>query len=439
MKYPLNKLPANLIGLACMVLVALAGMAHADNDPDIDKMPMYPGLQWLKMLDVPAAPGKAVLEQVDAAPFGGTGLKHKLYLPTDWVAGKKYPVLVEYLGNNGLVKNDIGAAYGLTGGKGIIVLTLPFVNADMNDTNQWWGDLTLALDYAKKAIRQVESRWGGDSTRLVYAGFSRGSIACNYIGLHDDEMAKLWKGMVCLSVYDDGSYNYGMSNADKKLAATRLQRLGNRPQLVLGEYKSATNADLSTITSYTSMDKAIVDFDLKPRLELEGTRKWILDHYPQGNFTFVNLHYYEHSPNYFMHDIPERKIAVDWLSSVLAMSSSSSVVSSSSSVTSSSTASSSSSRASSSSEVPVSVLSVQPNPFTQTADLVYTLSGQPTTLQFIVYDARGNKVRDFLEQNPTSGENRTWLKDGHQLGIGMYLVKMLSSGRVVGTCSFSKK
>src|SRR5579863_1445709 len=46
------------------------------------------------MTDGNPAPGKFV-KQV-AAEYKNTGIYHALYLPTNWQAGKTYPVIVEY-------------------------------------------------------------------------------------------------------------------------------------------------------------------------------------------------------------------------------------------------------------------------------------------------------------------------------------------------------
>jgi hypothetical protein len=37
---------------------------------------------------------------------------------------------------------------------------------------------------------------------VFIAGFSRGAIACNFIGLRDDEIASLWCGFVVHSHYE---------------------------------------------------------------------------------------------------------------------------------------------------------------------------------------------------------------------------------------------
>ena len=59
---------------------------------------------------------------------------------------------------------------------------------------QWWGDPPdhdprPTLEYAKRTVAQVCQDFGGDTERVVLMGFSRGAIACGFLGLHDDEVA----------------------------------------------------------------------------------------------------------------------------------------------------------------------------------------------------------------------------------------------------------
>ena len=83
------------------------------------------------MTDERPASGKRV-RQV-ARDYKQTKVYHSLYLPTDWVKGKTFPVLVEYTGNkfppgigSGEVK-DANFGYGLTGGKGFIWVSMPYI------------------------------------------------------------------------------------------------------------------------------------------------------------------------------------------------------------------------------------------------------------------------------------------------------------------------
>jgi len=88
-------------------------------------------------------------------------------------------------------------------------------------------------------------------------------------------------------------------------------------------------------------------------------------------------------------------------------------------------------------EGPVQNLMVSPDVVRDYAELQYDLT-QRTVLNIQVFDSQGNKVRDFIEQNAHVGFNATWIKDSHQLGTGVYLVRVSVNGSVVASASFSK-
>lgn len=188
-------------------------------------------------------PGRRV--RVVAPEYRGTGVHHLLYLPTDWNPRSLYPVIVEYAGN-GPYRNKLGdtcsgeisgskIGYGVSGGRGAIWVCLPFVSADgRHNERLWWGDLQRTVAYCKTVIPRVCARFGGDPKRIVLAGFSRGAIACNYVGLHDDEIAQLWCGFICHSHYD-GVRRWGYADSDRNAARQRLARLGSRPQWISHE------------------------------------------------------------------------------------------------------------------------------------------------------------------------------------------------------------
>ena len=83
------------------------------------------------------------------------------------------------------------------------------------------------LAYCRAAVREVCDQYGGDAKRVVLAGFSRGAIACNYLGLHDDETAKLWRGFIAYSHYD-GVRAWDYPGSDRPTALERLKRLAGR-------------------------------------------------------------------------------------------------------------------------------------------------------------------------------------------------------------------
>lgn len=172
-------------------------------------------------------------------------LYHILYLPTDWEPGRKYPVIVEYPGNGGFENEsgdkstgrleDCKLGYGISGGKQFIWVCLPFADTESKQhALTWWGDAEATARYCRTAVQDVCENHGGDPDRVVLTGFSRGAIACNYIGLRDDETAKLWRAMILHSHYD-GVRRWGYANDDAHAARKRLQRFAGRPQFITHE------------------------------------------------------------------------------------------------------------------------------------------------------------------------------------------------------------
>ena len=200
----------------------------------------------------PPAPGKRFV--VTAPEYTGTSVRHQVCLPTDWTPdwkakGLSWPVIVEYTGNSfwplctGEVE-DAALGYGLGDGKCIWVV-LPFVSEDhKNNRVSWWGDEEATVDYAKVNVPRICAEYGGDPSKVVLCGFSRGAIAVNYIGLHDDEIANLWCGFMSHDHYDGQSpwpqTRWGWPHERfKKSAAQRLDRLKGRPVLVSGNENMA--------------------------------------------------------------------------------------------------------------------------------------------------------------------------------------------------------
>jgi hypothetical protein len=242
----------------------------------------------------PAA-GKRV--RVRLPGYEGTELCHVLYLPADWERGRSYPVLVEYAGNGGY-RNALGdvshgtpegsnLGYGISGGKGMIWLCLPYVDPTRRKIQTtWWGDADATTDYARRAVRRACEEFGGDPKRVVLCGFSRGAIACNYLGLRDDETAGLWRAFIAHSHYD-GVRRWGQPGDDAESAKKRLARLKDRPQWISHE---------------RSVDE---------------TRKYLEGAGVAGDFTFVALPYPNHTDAWVLRDLPERKRLRDWLRKIL--------------------------------------------------------------------------------------------------------------------------
>jgi hypothetical protein len=229
--------------------------------------------------------------------YEGWNVAHALYLPTEWNQNGRYPVLFEFAGN-GDYQNELGdrcdgtvesceMGYGLSGGKGMIWVSLPFVDRQTRaHARVWWGDPDETVKYCKQTVARICRDYGGDSKRLILLGFSRGAIACNYIGLRDDEIAGLWRGFMAHSHYD-GVRPWNYADSDSVSAEKRLARLGRRPQFVSHEEST------------------------------QATEEYLRRTHPQGVFTFAALTYRNHSSSWVLKDVPNRNQARQWLAKLL--------------------------------------------------------------------------------------------------------------------------
>lgn len=204
----------------------------------IDTAAREPDLVTPEMTDAVPAAGCRVRQQ--APEYEGTGVYHALYLPTDWKAGASYPVMVEFTGNRHPASGSTGEVedanlgYGLTGGKGFIWVSMPYVAKDgERNALQWWGDRQATIDYCKLNVPRICREFGGDPERVWLCGFSRGAIATSYIGLADDGIAALWRGLIAHDHFD-GQRQWGYPEDDREAALKRLARLKGRPVLVSG-------------------------------------------------------------------------------------------------------------------------------------------------------------------------------------------------------------
>ena len=290
----------NTAALIAALLLAIVGRTVAEL-PDIRSVPADLAVPALTA-ELPAA-GQRVKQSL--AAWEGTSVYHVLYLPPDWKPDAKLPVLVEFAGNGGF-KNQFGdvstgrpegsnLGYGLSAGRGFIWLCLPYVNAAGDDLAlTWWGDppnrdAEPTLEYCREAVSHVCREFGGDATRVVLCGFSRGAIACNFLGLHDDETAKLWRGFLAYSHYD-GVRSWPYPGSDRASALTRLKRLGNRPQFICGEDANAAETE-----KY-----------LKPLL-------------PDANLTFMSTGLRNHNDAWTLRPSPARDLARQWLAKITAV------------------------------------------------------------------------------------------------------------------------
>lgn len=244
-----------------------------------------------ELLTGPPAAGRRV--RVDVP---GTGIYHVLYLPEDWTPKRRYPVIVEYAGN-GNYQNAFGdistgrpegshLGYGLTGGKGAIWLCLPYINSEKQENQLiWWGDPEATTAYCRKTVEQVCRDYGGDRRKVVLAGFSRGAIACNYLGLRDAATARLWRGFFAYSHYD-GVRRWNYPQDDRGAALERLRRIEGRPAFICHERS------------------------------VDATREYLEGSGVKGKFTLRALPFRNHNDAWVLRDIPLRREARKWLTSL---------------------------------------------------------------------------------------------------------------------------
>jgi len=266
---------------------------------DLDLSTVAPDLTTPAMVEGAPAAGRRVKQTTPG--WEGTAVHHALYLPRDWKAEGRYPVIVEYAGNGGY-RNAFGdvshgtvegsnLGYGISGGEGILWVCVPFVNMTTGGAENavtWWGDVEETKRYCRRTVAFVCEKYGGDPKKVVLAGFSRGAIACNYIGLHDDEIATLWRGFITFSHYDGQRTTWGYPKADRAWALERIGRLKGRPQWISME---------------TSVD------EIRTYVESTGVK---------APFTFQSIRFRNHSDQWVLRDIPERKAVRDWLRKTLA-------------------------------------------------------------------------------------------------------------------------
>lgn len=294
--------------LWCGVLVMVAvGNGWAAPAPDIRSV--QPDLSVPEMTEGPPAPGRRVKQT--APGYENTEVYHTLYLPTDWESGGRYPVIVEYAGNKygpdvhgdvctGRVE-DSTLGYGISAGKGFIWVCMPYLNGDgTRNVSTWWGDkdeyqVQPSIDYCTATVRYICDRYGGDPGAVILSGFSRGSIACNYVGLHDDEIAALWCAFVPYANYDGLHTGWPFPDCDRASARERLNRLNGRPQFICQEVMPENQQSRS----------------------LAAIRKMIEASGVQAPFTFMSTGFRNHNDVWILRPSPTRDALRAWVAACL--------------------------------------------------------------------------------------------------------------------------
>ena len=293
----MTKKPTLGIVLSMALSVSTGFALEIPNQAAVDISSVEPDLVVPAMTE--QAPGPGLRVKQTTSGYENTKVHHALYLPTDWQKGKKYPVIVEFAGNQwrtspGTVQGS-NLGYGISGGKGFIWVCMPYLNGDGTaNVTTWWGDKGTyqaqpTVDYCIKTVREVCQRYGGDSDAVILCGFSRGSIACNFIGLYNDEIAGLWRAFVCYSHYD-GVEKY-LPGSKREFALERLKRLNGRPQFICcegpsrgrnllqdtKEYIESTGVKAPFTYRYTGFLQHDDAWTLRPSAARKALRAWLKD------------------------------------------------------------------------------------------------------------------------------------------------------------------
>ena len=248
----LTNLYAGFICLCVALTVSLpCTFGQTTEWPDIRTV--TPDLIVPPITETQPSPGHRVRRTLN--DFDASKIYHTLALPTDWTADGKFPVIVEYAGNGGY-KDATGdecsgrpegcsLGYGISGGQGFVWICLPYLNNKGTDLAiTWWGDAPQydpqpTLKYCRAAVADACDNFGGNRDCVILCGFSSGAIACNYLGLYDDETSQLWRAFVPYSHYD-GVRKWPYPASDPESATIRLARLAGRPQFIISERNYAT-------------------------------------------------------------------------------------------------------------------------------------------------------------------------------------------------------
>jgi hypothetical protein len=279
-----------------VLTLSYANCISAAELPDLSTTPK--DLFTPAMIEAAPAAGKRVKQITPGWEQGS--IYHTLYLPANWQPGRKYPVLFEYAGNGGYsnkfgdislgVPEGSNLGYGISGGTNFIWVCLPFIavtNGTKTIATKWWGNADETIRYCTNTVRFICDEFGGNTNALVLCGFSRGAIACNYIGLHNDHIAPLWRAFIAHSHYDGVLTGWPYAKADQASALARLDRLNGRPQFISHEGS------------------------------IDSTRAWLVKTDVKRHFTYAPIPFRNHSDEWVLRDLPERRQLRQWLQEVL--------------------------------------------------------------------------------------------------------------------------
>jgi hypothetical protein len=292
--------------------------------PYIDVRAVPPDLFAPPMSFAAPGPGRRVAA---ATPGWPSAAYHAVYLPPEWRnasgGGARLPLIVELAGNGPWQSpyGDVSSGrpegsnlgYGITGGAGAVWLSVPMLDAGgaMVET-WWWGcppappysgqppvtagagaghcgaacNASAAVRYLADTVRHAAGAYNADPARVVIAGFSRGAVGVNYLGLADDDVASLWAASIAYAHYDgqpmDAKNPY--PDAGPPASYERLRRLGRRPQYIVAElngsltetqpYINASGVPVNATFAETGFCNHNDGWTLRPSPARDALRAW---------------------------------------------------------------------------------------------------------------------------------------------------------------------
>ena len=194
-----------------------------------------------------------------APGYSATNIYHTIYLPPEYVSGKKYPLIFETPCNpvtnvyTGL-PDDTGSGYGAQYGSQVIWVMAPYVDSQgQNMRSTWWGrgatdgayrygPISPTIAYWDSIIRECRDSFNIDTGNILNMGFSRGAYGSSAIGMSDSatsdtNISKRWKALFWISGFDGVGYTNG---SDAILNYGRLK--GRVPQIRWGNGGGDVNA-----------------------------------------------------------------------------------------------------------------------------------------------------------------------------------------------------
>ena len=222
------------------------------------------------MIEAKPAAGKRVRYQLPADV--GSGIYSALYLPSNWQPGKTYPVIAELPGNYFYKANVCCSSgrpeqcvmgYGISSEKVLFGLVFLLWIAQKKQLLKMASGSKAGADtveYVQQVVNDICKNWGGDKDNLFLSGFSRGAISCGYVGLANDEISKLWKGLIACQHYDGSHWNQSRMNDAKRAARFKgkaIFQVDNKAEKFQAQIKISSNSDLGNHAMFQINDDSI--------------------------------------------------------------------------------------------------------------------------------------------------------------------------------------